>query len=186
MISLDITSLFTNVPLIKTLNYIGEQVGKLSINIDIHTEILNELTLRCTMNVTFKFDDTFYRQVDRVTMGSPLGPILADFFLSKLQNRPLYNLISKLSFYCRYMDYTFILCDNGSDKSTIITEFNEVHSAMKFTCEEESQDRIAFLDVLLTRKPDGSIKRNLHRKSTWTEQYTHIFIASFLSGIKEI
>nr|CAH8833466.1 unnamed protein product [Trichobilharzia regenti] len=71
------------------------------------------------------------------------------------------------------MDDTFILCDNGSDRSTIITEFNEVHSAMKFTCEEESQDRIAFLDVLLTRKPDGSIKRNLHSQSTWTGKYTH-------------
>ncbi|CAH8865615.1 unnamed protein product [Trichobilharzia szidati] len=106
-------------------------------------------------------------------MGSPLGPILADFFLSKLENGPLNNLIRKFSFYCRYMDDTFILCDNASDRTTIITEFNEVHPAMKFTCEEESQDRIAFLDVLLTRKPDGSIKRNLHRKSTWTGQYTH-------------
>ena len=71
------------------------------------------------------------------------------------------------------MDDTFILCDNDSDKNIIITEFNEVHSAMKFTCEEESQNRIAFLGVLLTRKPDGSIQRNLHRKSKWTGQYTH-------------
>ena len=55
----------------------------------------------------------------------------------------------------------------------MIAQSNEVHPAMKFTCAEESQNRVAFLDVLLTRRPDGSIRRNLNRKSTWTGKYTH-------------
>ena len=47
------------------------------------------LVLRCTMNVQFQFNNKYYRQIDGVTMGSPLGPLLADVFMAKLENGPL-------------------------------------------------------------------------------------------------
>lgn len=42
-------------------------------------------------------------------MGSHLGPILADHFLTKLENGPLNETIKKLDLYCCYIEDTFIV-----------------------------------------------------------------------------
>ena len=45
-------------------------------------------------------------------MGSPLGPLLADCFMSKLENGILSETVQCFHFYCRYIDNTFIICDS--------------------------------------------------------------------------
>ena len=51
--------------------------------------------------------------------------------------------------------------------------FNNVHPVIKLTNEKEKDNRIAFLDVLFSRRIDCSMKRNIFRKNRWTGQYTH-------------
>lgn len=53
------------------------------------------------MNVNFVFNNTYYRQIDGIEMRSSLGPTLADFFLAKLENGPLREVIDKLDLCCR-------------------------------------------------------------------------------------
>ncbi|BHF65825.1 hypothetical protein SprV_0200883800 [Sparganum proliferum] len=84
MFSLDVSSLFTNVPVTETIDYICEFLSASQREIGIPTKTLKELSLRCTLNVQFLFDNQLYRQVDGVAMGSPLGSLLADVFMGKL------------------------------------------------------------------------------------------------------
>ena len=49
-----------------------------------------------------------YRQIDVVTMGSPLGPALANIFVGYYESK-LFNKIEKPTIYCRYVDDTFSL-----------------------------------------------------------------------------
>ncbi|CAH8616866.1 unnamed protein product [Schistosoma rodhaini] len=89
MMSFDVTSFFTNVPFRETVEYICEQLREQEVVTTIPVETIKELLLKCTMNAHFKFNGEIYRQIDGVAMGSPLGPILADIFLAKLENGPL-------------------------------------------------------------------------------------------------
>ena len=64
---------------------------------------LMELT---TKSVSFNVNDTMYRQVDDISMGSPLGPILANIFVG-FYEKLLFDKFPKPYIYLRYVDDTF-------------------------------------------------------------------------------
>ena len=82
MSSLDIDSLFTNIPLEETIDicvknlYEGREIID-GISIDMFREFLTV----ALSNSCFIFDGELYCQTDGVSMGSPLGPHLANAFL---------------------------------------------------------------------------------------------------------
>ena len=82
MASLDPESLFTNIPIDGTIKNAVDGLfssnmyrGKLS-----KSELYYLLKL-ATSESSFIFDNILYKQIDGVTMGSPLGPTLANTFL---------------------------------------------------------------------------------------------------------
>ena len=85
MVSFDVASLFTNVPLEETIEII---LKRIYINKEITTDIpkqeMKELLILFTKNVHFTFNNETYIQVDGVAMGSPLGPVLANIFMFEL------------------------------------------------------------------------------------------------------
>ena len=84
MVSFDVKSLFTDVPLDRTINIILKRIyddNELIISI-LRNEI-KELLLLCTEKVHCTFNGKI--QVDGVAMGSPLGLVLADIFMIKLE-----------------------------------------------------------------------------------------------------
>ena len=92
MVSFDVVNLFTRVPLDDSLQIISHRL--------IHDETLDtcstipaheicsliELCMRCTY---FQYRDTFYEQLDRVAMGSPLSPVIANIFMESFENDAL-------------------------------------------------------------------------------------------------
>ena len=85
MASFDVTSLFTNVPLRETVDYVRKIVTDYNIILPLSMDLLESLILLCTENATFKFNNKIYCQRDGVAMGSPLGPVLADIFLGYIE-----------------------------------------------------------------------------------------------------
>ena len=80
--SLDVESLFTSVPINDTLNIIIDAVYN---HPDLpqpsfSQDILRDLLLICTTETPFSAPDKrIYHQIDGVSMGTPLGPMLAIF-----------------------------------------------------------------------------------------------------------
>ncbi|MES9973352.1 MAG: reverse transcriptase domain-containing protein [Candidatus Thiodiazotropha sp.] len=178
MISLDVNALFTNVPLIETVDYVCSSLESLNLDVGLPVQIIKELLLRCTLNVQFLSNGRMYRQIDGVAMGSPLGPLLADLFMAKLENTTLQPTINSLPLYLRYVDDTFLIIEDTVEPTEILNQFNNAHCSIRFTHEIEDNDSLSFLDVLLTKKVDGSLKRSVYRKKTWAGQYTnfHSFV----------
>ena len=94
MVSLDVVSLFTNVPLDETIDTINKRAcDKKEINTDIPKKEMRELLYLCTKNPHFTFNNKTYLQADGVAMVSPLSPVLANIFKVELER----NIIPTLS-----------------------------------------------------------------------------------------
>ena len=86
MISFDVKTLFTKVPLDETISIVLRKIydeGKIETNIP--RNVMKELLLLCTKHVHFTFNGDIYIQSDGVAMASPLGPLLANVFMCSLK-----------------------------------------------------------------------------------------------------
>ena len=103
-------------------------------------------------------------------MGSPLGPTLADIFMTKLEQLADTD-IQLLPLYKRYLDDILIISESKSQIENFLSLFNTLHPNIVFTCEYEHENKLPFLDVLIIRNADGTMSRSVYRKPTWTGQY---------------
>ena len=90
MVSFDVASLFTNVPLEETIEIIFKKIY--IINKEIPKQEMKELLKFCTKNVHFTFNKETYIQVDGVAMDSPLGTVLGNIFMVELETSVIPNL----------------------------------------------------------------------------------------------
>ena len=102
MASLDVESLFTNIPVDETINNMYQ--GRLS-----KSELYYFLKL-ATSESSFIFYNILYKQIDGVSMGSPLGPTLPNALLCHYEKLWLDNCpTEKPVVYRRYVDDIFVL-----------------------------------------------------------------------------
>ena len=110
-VSFDVVSLFTNVPLNKTIKIILKRIYEEKlINITLKKRTMkNLITDVCT--TAFSFNDKIYKQTDGVSMGSSLGPVIANIFMTELEKFILDDMIkdNTIKFYIRYVDDTLML-----------------------------------------------------------------------------
>jgi len=111
-----------------------------------------------------------YSQVDGIAMGSPLGPTLANIFVGYHESALLGSLASLPIVYFRYVDDCFALFDNRGMALEFLRLLNGMHPSLFFTMEEESNDKLSFLDVLVLRN-GHSFLTTLYRKPTFTGLY---------------
>ena len=93
-ISFDVESLFTNVPIKRTVDLIFKRIYRdklVSFNLKKCT--LKKLILDTCTKTVFSFMNKLYQQKDGVSMGSSLGPVLANNIMTELE-----DVVAQLSF----------------------------------------------------------------------------------------
>jgi hypothetical protein len=166
LVSFDIVSLFTNVPVQDTLDII-----KKSENIDSNFFPLIE---HCLTSTYFQFQGEFYEQTSGAAMGSPISPIIANIFMEHFENEVLKNAPLKPSTWFRYVDDTFVIWSHGRETLPQFLDFlNSQHRNIQFTMEIEQNNQLPFLDVLVKKNEDGTLGHRVYRKPTHTDRYLH-------------
>ena len=168
LISFDVKSLFTNVPLRKTVNVILDRVYKdNAIQTNLKKRTLKKLINDTCSKTAFSYNNTIYEQIDGVSMGACLGPVLANIIMTELEKVVVGELIQKglVKFYARYVDDTLLLV-KPEDTQEILRIFNGFHQNIQFTVDEFEDCVPHFLDLEI--HPDGV---SIYRKDTHTGQF---------------
>jgi hypothetical protein len=164
LISFDVVSLFTKIPLNEAIQVINEVA-------DPQTTKLAEVCLKSTF---FSFQGEFFEQTSGVAMGSPLSPIVANLYMEKFEKIALETYPLKPSRWKRYVDDTNVKWPHGKEElDRFFEHLNGISENIKFTMELEENNSIPFLDVLMIRKQDGTLGHKVFRKKTHTDSYLH-------------
>ena len=168
IVSLDVESLFSNVPVEPTIDIIlARAYNHDSIPPpDIQCTDLRELLKISTQQTPFAFKGKNYLQTDGVSMGSPLGPTFANFYMADLESSLLsQDKISNPVKYFRYVDDIFAIFNSPIHVRYFIQRLKN-RSVLNFTHEAMVNNKFNFLDVQMSVKTDGSLETSVYIKPT--------------------
>jgi hypothetical protein len=148
MVSFDIVSLFTKVPIRETMNLLERHF---------EGDVLGLFRHVLTTSY-FTFNGQFCGQTDCVTMGSPISPVTSNFYVQDYEKAALESAPLKSSCWFHYVDDTFLVWEHSPDKlEDFLHRLNSIHQAIQFTMETEGEGYLPFLDFDIYSTPNGSL-----------------------------
>lgn len=101
LVSLDVISLFTNIPLDMAIDSLSNRWDYISKKCKIPRDEFMIAVRFILSSIFFTFNDVCYQQTFGTPMGSPLSPIIAEITLQDLETRAVAALSVDLPFYFR-------------------------------------------------------------------------------------
>ena len=174
LVSLDVTSLFTNVPTDEVISFLGRRFDALEISLPVPKKEFLELIRLCVNNNFFQFKDQFFRQKFGISMGSPLSPVLANLYMEYFEAELLPTLAQQPLLWLRYVDDVLLFWPDELDFEAFFRDINGLVPSIKFTTEWEADGMIPFLDTKVHRLTTG-FSFEVYRKPTHSNQFIHYF-----------
>ena len=131
LVSFDVKSLFTSVPVEDALTAVKEiiaQDNEFETRNQISAETLIAIVKTCLSTTSFQFKNQHYELTDGLAMGSPLSPAVANIFMSRLERTPLAQLDAeeRPKSWFRYVDDVFSIIRRRAVNSFLL-RLNEQH-----------------------------------------------------------
>ncbi|XP_052739858.1 uncharacterized protein LOC112042946 isoform X2 [Bicyclus anynana] len=167
MVSFDVESLFTNVPVEEVISLIKGFITDSKL-----PSAYLDLSEFCLKSGYFMWRGDYYSQIDGVAMGSPIAPVVANIFMEWVERELVDKMTYRPRFWLRYVDDVFAIV-NRDDLAIIFQCLNSLHEKVHFTKEEEKEGGLPFLDVMVIRGSGGELHTTVYRKPTHTNRYLH-------------
>ena len=168
LISFDVTSLFTNIPLSEAIDIAINLIFENSPDIKFTKRDIRKLFRIATSETHFTFNGSIFDQIDGVAMGSPLAPVLANLFMGFHEQNWIEQATNvKPIFYKRYVDDIFAIFESESDADAFYSYLNTRHENIKFTFEKEKDNKLPFLDILINNN-ESDLQTSVFHKKTYT------------------
>ena len=164
LISLDATSLFTNIPTDLIEKSIDRRCCSLLQNTRVTIDDWHEVIEFLSNNTYFQFNGKYYHQKFGTPMGSPVSSIFSDMTMSDLKQECLSMLSFQSLFYVRYVD-DVATCIPEDKVQEMLDVFNSYHPRIQFTHELETNRALNFLELSLIRHGNQLIT-NWYKKPT--------------------
>jgi len=173
-VSYDVESLFTNVPIKDTINYICDEIYiRNKLRVISKRSIFEKLLYKLTTECTFSFNNLLYKQTDGVTMGGPLSVTFAGCFMNKMEQEIVVPIQPKL--YKRYVDDIYVRRKKNV-QDELFKKLNNYHPNIKLTIEQNPEK---FLDTKIIRNNssmsfkvhDNEMKIPVHWSSAIPKRY---------------
>ena len=158
LVSFDVKSLFTSIPLQLALERTENAIKNSTVELQLPTDDIMDLLNLCLTSTYFQYNGKHYKQLDGTAMGSPVSVVVAEIVMQNIH----------IPLWLRYVDDTFTAVHrDGIDD--FHEHLNRQNADIQFTKEIEENDKIPFLDRLVSRdnnKLQTTIYRNTYRPIT--------------------
>ena len=139
--------------------------------LNITQDYLVDLFSVATKHRLFQYNGHLYEQIDRVAMGSPLGPLMANVFMCSIEEK-LKSQNKLPYFYRRYVDDT---------RYSYLTTLTEAHSSINFTMETATNNKLPFVGMEIEMKRYQLATHVLTEKQSTKASYCGIKVTSTIS-----
>lgn len=85
-------------------------------------------------------------------MGSPVSPIMANIYMEYVEKAAITTSPSPFCF----LQKSYV--------EVVLNHLNSISSSINFTVEQEADNRLPFLEALVSRNEDGTLKVSVYRK----------------------
>ncbi|XP_044766282.1 uncharacterized protein LOC123322402 [Coccinella septempunctata] len=169
--SFDVSNLFTTVPVPQTLQIFKNKLIDSSMSDDL-TNCVFQLTELCLQQNFFNFEGEIFTQREGLSMGNCLSPLFAELFMSYFEKKLIFipnnPFKDKILFWFRYVDDILIAWIGSEEELKEFHEWiNKLHMNINFTLELESERRINFLDLSISRHLN-KLTFSIYRKPSQT------------------
>ena len=144
MVSFDVVSLFTTIPVQKTCNYIRtklEQDDTLALRTNLTIDDIISLLDFTLSNNCVIYNDVTYKQIHGCAMGSP---VVANICMEVIENTAIETTQTKPKTWKRFVDDSFSIIEKTGITS-VLNSLNNIDPNTSFTIELEQDNKISFL-----------------------------------------
>ena len=122
LVSFDVTSLFTKVPLFDLLNFLSHEFDNCKIPVN-KTDLITPIKL-CTLDNKFKFGNYFFMQKFGLAMGGPASPTLSNLYMEFFEKYELSKILPPDVPWFRYVDDVLCLWPRDRPLAPFIEQLN--------------------------------------------------------------
>ena len=171
LVSLDVSSLYTNIPHRECLRAVGETL--VTHRDPSHTpsnDVVINLLRKVLQFNNFDFNGKHYLQVGGTAMGTRVAPSYANIFMDYFERRFVYTYRLQPLVWLRFIDDIFMIWTHGMEELLqFLNHLNSCHTSIKFT-HECSTSPVNFLDIIV-KLINNHIQTSLYTKPTDSHSY---------------
>ena len=184
--TLDITSLYTNIPHLEGIQSTKEMLAihKPPDTLP-HNSYITELLELVLTNNHFEFNGEFYHQLSGTAMGTKLATSYSNLFMTKFEDKYVFTYPLQPQLWKRFIDDIFLIWPHGRNSLTkFIGHLNTVHPTIRFTS-DISETEISFLDLTIYIE-QSILYTRIYTKPTDRHMYLNYFSEHPMSLKKSI
>lgn len=178
LFSLDVVSMYTNIPLDELINSIMDTIYKnpndflRHKNITYNPTLVEKLLELTLFNNFFQFNNKYYQQIHGIAMGTPCACSTSDIFICNWIKQAFSSMETKPFLYKQYRDDGFGIWQGPTTELLkFVEKLNQMHPTLKFTVTYGKQ--IDYLDLTISINNFGSISTETYYKPTDSFAYLH-------------